>query len=104
MRKILLCILTAGWAAAFTAHAQITWQPPVTISGATDVDTNGQYFASWAPYDGGASGLPVNGVAFQGFSDLNNGAGPNTTSLTSGYNAYGSAGTANANYNALLEY
>src|SRR5258705_9886480 len=48
----------------------VTWQAPVTISGPSDVTTQGTYFGSWAPQDGGANTLPVNGVTFQGFSDL----------------------------------
>jgi Tfp pilus assembly protein PilX len=93
-----LCLLVAN------AHAQpnVAWQAPVTISGTSDVVTNGQYFGSWAPQDGGANGLPVNGVAFQGFSDLPGlSAGP---SLDNGYNGYGSPGTTDGNYNALLQY
>ena len=86
-----------------TQATTIVWQNPQLISGASDVATNGNYFASWAPYDGSANTLPVNGVAFQGFSDI-----PNFNTTFSGgqggYNAYGSPNTANANYNALLEY
>lgn len=80
----------------------ITWQSPVEISGASDVATNGKYFASWAPYDGGAGSLPVNGVTFQGFSDL-----PNFSNNFPGGNGgadFNSPHTGSANYNNLLEY
>jgi hypothetical protein len=62
----------------------------------------GTYFGSWAPQDGSANTLPVNGVTFQGFSDL-----PYFTSgptFDTGYNGYGSPNTSDANYNALLQY
>ncbi len=100
-------------AAAFTsalgiltsiAHGQpnVTWQDPVTISGTADVNISGTYFGSWAPQDGGANSLPVNGVSFQGFSDLPGlSVGP---TFDNGYNGYGSPNTPDANYNALLQY
>jgi hypothetical protein len=101
MKKTLCCLSTA---IAFAAHAQtITWQTPQVISCTSDVSTLGTYFGSWAPYDGGANALPVNGVSFQGYSDL-----PGLTASFSGgnggYNGFGSAGTADANYNGLLQY
>jgi len=79
----------------------VTWQTPVTISGTSDVSTQGIYFGSWAPQDGSANTLPVNGVTFQGFSDL-----PSFTSgptFDAGYNAYGSPNTSDPNYNTLLQ-
>jgi len=87
-----------------TANAQpsVTWQTPVTISGASDLSTLGFYFGSWAPQDTNATTLPINGVTFQDFSDL-----PNLTpepGLDIGYDGFGSPNTANANYNALLKY
>ena len=87
-----------------TANAQpnVTWQTPVTISGPSDVNTVGTYFGSWAPQDGNANTLPVNGVTFQGFSDL-----PFLTpgpTLDNGYDGFGSPGTSDDNYNALLKY
>ena len=85
------------------ARAQtISWQAPQVISGTTDVLTNGTYFGSWAPFDGGANSLPVNGVTFHGFSDL-----PGLTSSwaggSGGYGGFGSPGTGDANYNTLLQ-
>jgi hypothetical protein len=86
-----------------TANAQpnVTWQTPVTISGTSDVSTSGTYFGSWAPQDGGANNFPVNGVIFQGFSDLPSlTAGP---TLDNGYNGFGSPNTSDNNYNSLLQ-
>lgn len=97
---------TNSTAATLTVNTQpttIIWQTPQVISGAADVLTNGNYFGSWAPFNGSANTQPVNGVAFQGYSDLNN----LTTTFDGGYggyNSYGLPGTANANYNALLQY
>ena len=105
MKRTLLYIYTtmAGMLAiaAQAQNADITWRTPVTISGTSDVSTNGTYFASWAPYNGGANGTPVNGVTFQGFSDLPN---MNTVDFDNGYNGFGSPNTSDANYNALLQY
>jgi len=84
-----------------TPRPTVTWQTPVTISGASDVSTQGTYFGSWAPQDGSANTLPVNGVTFQGNSDL-----PFFTqgpTFDSGYNSYASPGTSDANYNTLLQ-
>jgi len=80
----------------------VTWQTPVTISGTSDVSTVGAYFGSWAPQDGGANSLSVNGVTFQGFSDLPGfGSGP---TFDNGYDGYGSPNTPDSNYNTLLQY
>jgi hypothetical protein len=100
MKRIIIGALTS----LLSASAQVViWQTPQPISGTTDVLTNGTYFGSWAPYNGGANGFPVNGVTFQGFSDL-----PNLTSSfaggQNGYNGFGSPGTPDANYNSLLQY
>jgi hypothetical protein len=80
----------------------VAWQAPVTISGTSDVSTLGDYFGSWAPQDANANTLPVNGVTFQGFSDLPFfRSGP---TFDNGYNGYGSPNTSDANYNALLQF
>ena len=102
MKKISLCVSIAGMF-MLTAHAQtITWQTPTVISGASDVLNNGTYFGSWAPFDGGANALPVNGVTFHGNSDL-----PSLSA--SGFSGdggpyYDEPSTGNANYNNLLQY
>ena len=85
-----------------TPKSNVTWQTPATISGASDVSTWGTYFGSWAPQDASANNYPVNGVTFQGFSDL-----PYFTSgptFGAGYNGYGSPNTSDNNYNTLLQY
>jgi len=84
-----------------TTVPDITWQTPATIAGTSDVSTWGTYFASWAPGDGGANTLPVNGVTFQGNSDL---PGFNTTDLDNSYGNYTAPSTPDANYNTLLQY
>src|SRR6266436_5386413 len=99
----IVCTSVAAFLAP-TAKAQpnVTWQTPVTISGTSDVSTQGIYFGSWAPQDGSANTLPVNGVTFQGFSDL-----PDLTpgaTLDNGYDGFGSPNTSDDNYNTLLKY
>ena len=84
------------------AQPAVTWQTPVTISGASDVNASGIYFGSWAPQDGSANSYPVNGVTFQGFSDLP-GLTPGPT-LDNGYDDFGSPNTPDTNYNKLLKY
>src|SRR5271154_3100603 len=102
MKTIILytSIVSMLAAVAQAQNANVTWQTPVTIAGASDVDTNGTYYGSWAPYDGNANTMPVNGVTFQGYNDF----GISTTGANAGYNDYTSPGTANANYNDLLMY
>jgi len=85
-----------------TAKPNVTWQAPITISGAGDVSTLGSYFGSWAPQNANTNILPVNGVTFQGFSDLPY-FRPGPT-FDNGYNGFGSPNTSDTNYNALLQY
>src|SRR6267154_5691233 len=99
----MFCVVSLG-SLVIMANAQpsITWQTPVTISGTSDVNTSGVYFGSWAPQDGSAANHPVNGVTFQGFSDL-----PGLTTgptLDNGYDGFGSPNTPDSNYNTLLQY
>src|SRR6266404_6036570 len=102
MKKIIICASIVGMIAAANAQNEtITWQNPATISGASDVSTLGTYFGSWAPQNGGANNFPVNGVTFQGFSDLPGfSSGP---TFDNGYDGYGSPNTPDGNYNTLLE-
>ncbi len=84
------------------ANAQnITWQVPQTISGASDVSTLGTYFGSWAPWDGNSTSYPVNGVTFQGNSDLQ---GLNDWVGKGGGPYFSSPNTPDSNYNSLLPY
>jgi len=101
--KLFNCVLFIGTACTFVnAQPSVTWQTPITISDASDVSTQGIYFGSWAPQDGGANAHPVNGVIFQGFSDLPDFASGPT--FDNGYDGYGSPGTADVNYNTLLKF
>jgi hypothetical protein len=85
-----------------TPRANVTWQSPLTISGASDVSTRGAYFGSWAPQNGSANTNSVNGVTFQGFSDLPYfNSGP---TFDAGYDSYGSPNTSDEYYNKLLQY
>ncbi|MDB6080046.1 MAG: hypothetical protein JWO82_3793 [Akkermansiaceae bacterium] len=100
MKTHLLAAAAAGLLSTAANGAFVAWQAPVLISGASDVNTQGNYFGSWAPYNGGASSTPVNGVSFQGFSDL--------PSLSGGFDDGGgywnNHNTPDANYNTLLSY
>jgi hypothetical protein len=95
------------------AQSTITWQPPATITGASDVNTSGTLFGTWAPFNGNASsGLTVNGVAFQAFPDLpgasqtfDNGGGNGTfATLNVGDNNYSSLLNAGAFGNNTTPY
>src|SRR5580658_8535962 len=101
--RIFTALVSLLAAVAQAQNANVTWQTPVTIAGASDVSTLGTYYGSWAPYNGSANTMPVNGVAFQGYPDL-----PGLTYSfdggNGGYNMFGSPNTADNNYNALLEY
>lgn len=101
MKKLILCISIISTVGLFNASAQtITWQTPQVVSGASDVSTLGLYFGSWAP---SSSSLTVNGVTFQGNSDLPSLAATFSGGGAGAPNAYGSPGTADVNYNTLLE-
>lgn len=80
--------------------APVTWDAPQPISGASDVSTEGSYFGSWAPYNGGANQFPVNGVTFQGFDTL----GITAAGFADGGPYFGTHTTGDANYNNLLRY
>src|SRR5207245_5660279 len=100
--------LCAAWACVFIATANaadITWQTPVTISGASDVSTLGTLAGTWAPGDDAYNphSLPVNGVTFNAY-----GSGPfnsfvSTSGITDHYTGYNSPGTADNNYNTILK-
>ncbi len=85
-----------------TPRPNVTWRTPVTISGTSDVNTQGTYFGSWAPQHTNANTFPVNGVTFQGFSDLPYFASGPT--LDNGYDGFGSPNTSDNDYNTLLKY
>jgi hypothetical protein len=102
MKKVILCASIVSLLAA-VAQAQnetVTWGNPTTISGPGDVDAQGTYFGSWAPNLTAAGSLTVNGVTFQGSSDL---PGLNSTfDNSTGSGSFASPGTSDSNYNTLM--
>jgi len=99
MSKHFLFAAIASLAMVNSASASaINWQTPHNISGASDVNTTGTTFGTWAPASGFAIPTTVNGVDFYGVPDLSG----FTTSFTTPAIVFGSPGTADANYNALL--
>lgn len=80
--------------------ASITWDTPQPIAAATDVSTEGNYFGSWAPYNGNANQSPVNGVTFQGFDTL----GISSSGFAGGGPFFGTHTTGDTNYNSLVTY
>jgi hypothetical protein len=91
----------ASFAAMAQAQSDITWQSPVTISSASDVNNSGTLLGTWAPYNGNASsGLTVNGVTFQAFPDL---PGASDTFDNGGGNGtFATLTTGDVNYDNLL--
>ncbi len=102
MKTLLLCAAAGGFltAVAQAQNANVSWQTPTAVSGASDVSTLGIYFGSWAPQDGNANSMPVNGVTFQGFSDI---PGLSSSGFDNGFNGYANPNTGNGNYNSLLQ-
>lgn len=100
MKKPLLSAALVGSLSPSLLAATISWDSPSAITGASDVSTEGSYFGSWAPNHADAPNFPVNGVSFQGFSDL-----PGfTNDLEDGGGFYGGQNTPDANYNTLLSF
>src|SRR5438270_6061905 len=60
MKAIILCAAVTGVLTLAVNAADIFWGSATTISGASDVNTLGTYFGSWAPYNGSANSTPVN--------------------------------------------
>ena len=102
MKTTILCvsIVSLLGAVAQAQNETVTWAAPQTISGASDVNTQGVYFGSWAPNLTAASSLTVNGVTFQGSSDLPS-LGTSFDNST-GSGTFMSPGISDANYNTLL--
>jgi PEP-CTERM motif-containing protein len=108
MKAITLCAIIAGMVTTAATAATVTWGSPTTISGASDVSTLGTTVGTWGPGDdwGGVNrsdNYPVNGVTFAAY-----GGGPFASFLSSSglddrYGSYGNPGTADANYNYLLQ-
>lgn len=100
MKNPLLAVAASVLLSPLLSAATITWQNPSAITGASDVSTAGSYFGSWAPNHAEAPNFPVNGVSFQGFSDLLN----LTNTLDDGGAHFAGQNTADSNYNTLLSF
>lgn len=100
MKKLLLAGAVSSLLSPLLHAATITWQNPSAITGASDVSTVGTYLGSWAPNHVNAPNFPVNGVSFQGFSDL---PGLGNT-LDDGGQHFGGQNTSDSNYNTLLSF
>lgn len=108
MKTTILCASIIGMTAMGVKAADVSWQSPLTISGASDVNTSGSLYGSWAPgNDWGGSDyadlFPVNGVTFKAYGTAGanfnfSGAGINMDR----YNGFADPGTPDANYNHLL--
>jgi hypothetical protein len=112
MKTTLICATIVGMliAAANAQNANITWQTPTAISGASDVSLVGTLYGTWAPGDNyygdqttNAANYTVNGVDFltYGTAGVNfniSGAGINMDR----YNGFANPGTTDTNYNNLL--
>jgi len=101
VKKVILIFALACLAATASRAVDITWQVSGSISGTTDVTTQGTYFGSWAPYNAGAPAFPVNGISFQGFSDLPN---LQSNNFVDGGAYFNQPNTPDSNYNNLLQY
>ncbi len=93
------------------ANAQtpnITWGAPTTISGTSDVSTDGSSVGTWGPGDdwGGtlrSDNYPVNGVTFAAYGSGPFGSWISTSGTDDRYGSYGNPSTADANYNYVLQ-
>lgn len=113
MKTAVLCASIAGLlaAAATAQNANITWNTALTISGASDVNTSGTLYGSWAPgddYYGDFNSVPanytVNGVAFNTYGTP--GANFNLSGASINldrYNGFANPGTSDTTYNNLLQ-
>src|SRR5215469_4058630 len=101
-KTISFCSLIGAFALnTFAQNAQISWSSVQNISGTSDVSTAGTLFGTWSPYlQGGGGPVTVNGVTFVA-NDLPDFSIPSY--FTGVYNGFGNPGTADANYNTLLQ-
>jgi hypothetical protein len=107
MKKTLLFAAIASTIIATANAANIIWQTPVTISGASDVSTTGTFFGSWAPgNDYGSPNRsddhPVNGITFAAYGTGANFGFSGVDINMDRYNGFASPNTADASYNYLL--
>ena len=104
MKKTILFSSLIG-AFALTANAQnsqIAWSSVQNISGDSDISTMGSLFGTWSPYLANTGGGPITagGVTFTA-NDLPGFSIPSY--FTGQYTGFGNPGTADANYNTLLQ-
>jgi PEP-CTERM motif len=110
MKTIVLSALMIG-ASALVVNAQnpnITWGTPTTISGTSDVSTDGAFVGSWGPGDdwGGtmrSDNYPVNGVTFAAYGSGPFGSFISQSGTDDRYGSYANPNTPDANYNYLLQ-
>jgi hypothetical protein len=110
--SILAAAIAGVFATVAQAQSDITWQAPVTILDASDVNTSGTLFGTWAPFNGNAgSGITLNGVTFQAFPDLpgasqnfDNGGGNGTFASPTTDNSYNNLLNAGAFGNNPISY
>ncbi|HEV2330051.1 MAG TPA: PEP-CTERM sorting domain-containing protein [Verrucomicrobiae bacterium] len=104
MKKIILSSSLIGVFAlsAFAQNSQITWSSVQNISGDSDISTMGTLFGTWSPYLANTGGGPITagGVTFVA-NDLPGFSIPSY--FTGQYTGFGNPGTADANYNTLLQ-
>lgn len=107
MKPTLICatIVSMITAVVNAQNADITWQTPLTISGASDVNTSGTLVGTWAPGDDAYNPdtLPVNGVTFNAYGSGPFGSLVNISGNDGHYTGFGNAGTADNNYNTILQ-
>jgi len=107
MKNIILRASVASLLIASANAANIIWQTPTTISGASDVNTTGTFFGSWSPgNDYGSPNRsddhPVNGVTFAAYGTGTNFSFSGTNISMDRYNGFASPNTPDASYNYLL--
>jgi len=103
VKATVACACIVGMLNASANAADITWQGPVTISGTSDVSTQGTLVGTWAPGDDAYNpdSLPVNGVTFNAY-----GSGPfnsfvSTSGINNHYTGYNNPGTGDNNYDTI---
>lgn len=108
MKNAILCGSIIGLITFAANAADITWQTPTTIAGASDVSIVGTLVGTWGPGDdwGGLNRsdyYPVNGVAFAAYGSGPFGSWVSTSGLDDRYGSYGNPNTADSNYNYILQ-
>src|SRR5215469_6994857 len=103
-KTILFSSLVAAFALnTYAQSSQISWSSVQNISGDSDISTMGTLFGTWSPYlqaNGGSGSITANSVTFVA-NDLPDFSIPSY--FGGQYTGFGNPGTADANYNTLLE-